>query len=74
MPPTKMDDDAFAELKNLATWIHEGAEMEQEKNLIKCVDERRYDKTLPLLEALGYAHVQVISITTLFSSLYLKSL
>lgn len=59
MLSTKLDDDAFSELKALATWVHESAEMKQDSNLLKCVDKDRLQKTLPLLKVLGYDKIQV---------------
>ncbi|OGE47103.1 hypothetical protein PENARI_c063G04804 [Penicillium arizonense] len=62
MPPTNIADDAFLELKNLATWVYKTAEMGEEKgekNLSRCMDkEAREAKVRPLLEKLGYDKIQ----------------
>jgi hypothetical protein len=59
MPSTKIDDDAISKLKSLAAWVHESAKMKEKKNLLQCVDKDRLEKTLPLLNVLGYDQIEV---------------
>lgn len=56
--PADIKPDALPELKSLATWVSQSAEMKEakgKKNLLECVDKDRETKARPLLEKLGYA-------------------
>lgn len=41
-------------LDSLATWVRYSAKMQQDNKLLKCVDDDRLARTLPILEGLGY--------------------
>lgn len=59
--PADIKPDALPELKSLATWVSQSAEMKEakgKKNLLECVDKDRETKARPLLEKLGYAAVE----------------
>lgn len=72
MPPTEIVDEAFTQLKILAKWVYENAEMkQQEKNLLKCVDKELEDRVEPLLESLGY-QIQVHREVEIFSGYMTK--
>ncbi|KAJ5654842.1 hypothetical protein N7490_001845 [Penicillium lividum] len=58
MSPTKISADASNKLEALAEWLCKYAEMKQQNNLIKCTDNKRLEKTLPLLKELGYAQIE----------------
>ncbi|KAJ5858353.1 hypothetical protein N7534_003630, partial [Penicillium rubens] len=50
-----IEGTALEALRNLATWIHDTAKMEEvAKNTSKCVDTDRLDKLRPFLEAQKY--------------------
>ena len=51
----------FSPMKTLVEWVHKSAKMKKETNLLKCKDDDLHEKTLPLLEALGYSQIQVNS-------------
>jgi hypothetical protein len=54
-----IEGTALEALRNLATWIHDTAKMEEvAKNTSKCVDTDRRDKLRPFLEAQKYPKVR----------------
>lgn len=60
MPTTKIGVEAVSKLADVAKWLLASAEIKSENNRFICVDDSRYAKTRPLLNALGYPPTQVL--------------
>lgn len=60
MSRASIDPDAFSKLKELAAWVFESTEMvEEQKDLLRCVDDNRHAKVAPLLKKLGFDQIKV---------------
>ncbi|CAG8119078.1 unnamed protein product, partial [Penicillium salamii] len=64
MGPCSVAPEALPELTNLASWIHDSAEMaEIAKNTFQCVDPQRRDKLRPFLEAQKLTEIKAYGYT-----------
>lgn len=61
MSPSSIDpkSPAYSKLNELATWLSESAEMQEQDNMLVCVDKDRYAKLYPLLKEMGLHNVKV---------------